>query len=51
MRFHRVGMVVRSVSIADELCRERLKDDVPLVWGPVPAFSVCRRLLDEVSDD
>jgi hypothetical protein len=31
-------MVVRSLSIADELCRERLKDDAPLVWGPVPAF-------------
>ena len=38
MRFHHVGMVVRSVSIANELCRERLKDDAPLVWGPVPAF-------------
>ena len=38
MRFHHVGMVVRSVSIANELCRERLKDDIPLVWGPVPAF-------------
>lgn len=38
MRFHHVGMVVRSVSIAEELCRERLKDEVPLVWGPVPAF-------------
>lgn len=38
MRFHHVGMIVRSVSIADELCRERLKDDIPLVWGPVPAF-------------
>jgi len=38
MRFHHVGMVVRSVSVANELCRERLKDDAPLVWGPVPAF-------------
>ncbi len=38
MKFHHVGMVVRSVSIANELCRERLKDDAPLVWGPVPAF-------------
>ncbi len=42
MRFHHVGMVVRSVSIADELCQERLKDGAPLVWGPVPAFQcVC----------
>jgi hypothetical protein len=31
-------MVVRSVSVADNLCRERLKDNEPLVWGPVPAF-------------
>ena len=31
-------MVVQSVSIAEELCRERLRDDAPLVWGPVPAF-------------
>lgn len=38
MRLHHVGMVVRSVSIANELCRERLKDDAPLVWEPVPAF-------------
>lgn len=38
MRFHHVGMVVQSVSIAEEFCRERLKDDAPLVWGPVPAF-------------
>ena len=38
MRFHHVGMVVRSVSIANELCQERLKDNAPLVWGPVPAF-------------
>lgn len=38
VRFHHVGMVVRSVSIADELCRERLRDDAPLAWGPVPAF-------------
>ena len=38
MRFHHVGMVVRSASIANELCRERLKDDSPLVWEPVPAF-------------
>jgi hypothetical protein len=38
MRFHHVGMVVRSAGIAAELCRERLKDDSPLVWGPVPAF-------------
>ncbi len=38
MKFHHVGMVVRSVSIAEKLCRERLKDDAPLVWGPVPAF-------------
>jgi len=38
MRFHHVGMVVRSVGIADDLCRERLKDETPLVWGPVPAF-------------
>ena len=38
MKFHHVGMVVRSVDIANELCQERLKDDAPLVWGPVPAF-------------
>ncbi len=38
MRFHHVGMVVRSVGIANELCQQRLKDDAPLVWGPVPAF-------------
>jgi hypothetical protein len=38
VRFHHVGMVVQSMSIADELCRERLRDDAPLVWGPVPAF-------------
>ena len=38
MRFHHVGMVVRSVSVAENLCRERLKDNEPLVWGPVPAF-------------
>jgi hypothetical protein len=31
-------MVVRSVSVAESLCRERLKDHEPLVWGPVPAF-------------
>ena len=38
MKFHHVGMVVRSVSVAESLCRERLKDHEPLVWGPVPAF-------------
>ena len=38
MKLHHVGMVVGSVSIANELCRERLKDDAPLVWEPVPAF-------------
>jgi hypothetical protein len=38
MKFHHVGMVVRSVSVAENLCRERLKDNEPLVWGPVPAF-------------
>lgn len=38
MRFHHVGMVVRSVSVAEKLCRERLKDEAPLVWGPVSAF-------------
>ena len=38
MRLHHVGMVVRSVSIANELCRGRLKDDAPMVWEPVPAF-------------
>lgn len=38
MRFHHVGMVVRSVRDADDLCRERLRDDAPLVWEPVPAF-------------
>jgi hypothetical protein len=38
VRFHHVGMVVQSMSIADELCRDRLRDDAPLVWGPVPAF-------------
>jgi hypothetical protein len=38
LKFHHVGMVVRSLGIADELCRERLKDDAPLVWGPVAAF-------------
>lgn len=38
MKFHHVGMVVRSASIAEKLCQERLKDSEPLVWGPVPAF-------------
>ena len=38
MKFHHVGMVVRSVSVAEKLCRERLKDIEPLIWGPVPAF-------------
>ena len=38
MKFHHIGMVVRSVSVAENLCRERLKDNEPLVWGPVPAF-------------
>ena len=38
MKFHHVGMVVRSVSVAENLCRERLKDIETLVWGPVPAF-------------
>ena len=38
MKFHHVGMVVRSVSVAENLCRERLNDNEPLVWGPVPAF-------------
>ena len=38
MRLHHVGMVVRSASIANELCRERLKDDAPMVWEPVAAF-------------
>ncbi len=38
MRFDHVGMVVRSVGVAEKLCRERLKDDAPPVWGPVPAF-------------
>lgn len=38
MKLHHVGLVVRSVSIANELCQERLKDDAPLVWEPVPAF-------------
>lgn len=38
MRFHHVGMVVQSVRSAEELCRERLNDDSPLAWGPVPAF-------------
>lgn len=38
MRFHHVGMVVQSVNTANKLCRERLKDDAPLIWGPVPAF-------------
>ena len=38
MKFHHVGMVVRSVGVAEKLCRKRLKDDAPLVWGPVPAF-------------
>jgi hypothetical protein len=38
MKFHHVGMVVSSVSVAESLCRERLKDHEPLVWGPVPAF-------------
>jgi hypothetical protein len=38
MQFHHVGMVVRSVSVAENLCRERLRDSEPLVWGPVPAF-------------
>ena len=38
MKFHHVGMVVRSVCVAENLCRERLKDNELLVWGPVPAF-------------
>lgn len=38
MRFHHVGLVVRSVDIADDLRQERLKDDAPLIWEPVPAF-------------
>ena len=38
MKFHHVGMVVRSISVAENFCRERLKDNEPLVWGPVPAF-------------
>lgn len=38
MKFHHVGMVVPSVSVAEKLCRERVKDDAPLVWGPVSAF-------------
>ena len=38
MKFHHLGMVVRSVNVAEELCRHRLKDDKPLVWGPVPTF-------------
>jgi hypothetical protein len=38
MKFQHVGMVVSSVSVAESLCRERLKDHEPLVWGPVPAF-------------
>lgn len=38
MKFHHVGMVVRAVSVAENLCREILKDNEPLVWGPVPAF-------------
>ena len=38
MRFHHVGLVVQTVNIANELCQDRLKDDAPLVWGPVPAF-------------
>ena len=39
MKFHHVGMVVRSVNVAEDLCRERLKDNEPLIWGPVPAFN------------
>jgi hypothetical protein len=38
MKFHHVGMVVRSVSVAENLCRQRLDDNEPLVWGPVPVF-------------
>jgi hypothetical protein len=38
MKFHHVGMVVRSVSVAENLCRQRLNDHAPLIWGPVPAF-------------
>ena len=38
MKFHHVGMVVRSVSVAEKLCRQRLNDDATLIWGPVPAF-------------
>ena len=26
------------MSVAESLCRERLKDSEPLLWGPVPAF-------------
>ena len=38
MKFHHAGMVVRSVSVAEKLCRQRLNDNAPLIWGPVPAF-------------
>lgn len=38
MKFHHVGMVVRSVGIAENLSRKRLKDNEPLIWGPVAAF-------------
>jgi len=38
MKFHHVGMVVRSVSVAEKVCRQRLNDNSPLIWGPVPAF-------------
>ena len=38
MKFHHVGMVVRSASLAEKLCRQRLNDNAPLIWGPVQAF-------------
>ena len=43
MKFHHIGMVVRSVSVAENLCRERLKDNEPLVRFPMIEFVVPER--------
>ncbi|MCI0409290.1 MAG: hypothetical protein L0191_12155 [Acidobacteria bacterium] len=49
MKLHHVGLVVRSDSIANELCQERLKDDASVlhhiafavenIRHPTPLFS------------
>ncbi len=40
MKFHHVGMVLRLVSVAEKLCRQRLKDDEPRPGGRFRPFSV-----------